>query len=93
MKYLTYILYSASLDKFYIGHTGDELNERLRRHLSDHDGFTSKAKDWKITYFEEFEFKQEAYARERQIKSWKSKKLIKQLNDKHNTADSAHPDL
>ena len=93
MKYRTYILYSVSLDKFYIGHTGDQLAERLRRHLSDHDGFTSKAKDWTITYFEEFETKTEAYARERQIKNWKSKKLIKQLIDKHTSTGSEHPDL
>jgi putative endonuclease len=38
-------LKSLSLGKFYIGHTGDDINERLRRHLSDHKGFTSSAKD------------------------------------------------
>ncbi|WP_251834110.1 GIY-YIG nuclease family protein [Kaistella pullorum] len=43
--YFCYILYSKSLDQFYIGHTGEELKERLRRHLSNHKGFTAKAKD------------------------------------------------
>ena len=42
------------MDKFYIGHTGDDVNESLRRHLSDHGGFTSKAKDWRIVHLEEF---------------------------------------
>ena len=77
--YFCYILYSKSLDQFYIGHTGEELKERLRRHLSNHKGFTAKAKDWFVVYFESFENKSSAYRRELQIKSWKSKKKIRQL--------------
>ncbi|MDX1270388.1 GIY-YIG nuclease family protein [Bizionia paragorgiae] len=30
--YLTYILYSDTLDRYYIGYTGDLLIERLRKH-------------------------------------------------------------
>jgi putative endonuclease len=74
-----YILHSIQLDKFYIGHTCDALEERLRKHISDHSGFTSKAKDWKIAYFEEFSDKGAAYARERSVKGWKSKKMITEL--------------
>jgi hypothetical protein len=33
---ITYILYSEILDKYYIGHTEQGMEERLRRHLSDH---------------------------------------------------------
>ena len=77
--YFCYILYSKSLDQFYIGHTGEELKERLRRHLSNHKGFTAKAKDWFVVYFESFENKSSAYRRELQIKSWKSKKKIREL--------------
>ena len=43
--YFCYILYSKSIDHFYIGHTGEDPHERLRKHLSDHKGFTSRAKD------------------------------------------------
>lgn len=32
MPYNTYILYSESLDRYYIGHSGDEMTERVRRH-------------------------------------------------------------
>ena len=74
-----YILYSLSLDRYYIGHTCEGLQERLRKHLSDHSGYTAKAKDWSVVYVEEFLSKSEAYAREREIKSWKSKKRIAQL--------------
>ncbi|MGE8553537.1 MAG: GIY-YIG nuclease family protein [Chryseobacterium jejuense] len=45
-----YILYSESLEKYYIGHSCDDLQERLRKHLANHKGFTSKAKDWIIVY-------------------------------------------
>ena len=75
----TYILYSETLDKFYIGHTCENINERLRKHLSNHKGFTANIKDWKIIYYETFENKSLAYKRELEIKSWKSKTKIKKL--------------
>ena len=69
-----YILYSKDLDKYYIGHTADVLDERLRKHNSNHRGFTGKAKDWEILYTEIFLSKDLAYTREREIKNWKSRK-------------------
>ena len=75
-----YILYSEQLDRFYVGHCQD-LEQRLERHLSNHKGFTAKAKDWEIVYSEEFPSKSLAYARERQVKNWKSKKAILELID------------
>ena len=74
-----YILFSQSLDKYYVGSTSLELNQRLRRHLSDHKGFTDKAKDWVIVYSEAFEDVSEARKRELQIKKWKSRTLIERL--------------
>ncbi len=71
-----YILYSASLDKFYIGHTCVDLNIRLQKHLTNHHGFTAKAKDWTIVHSEFFDNKTLAYAREREWKKWKSKAKI-----------------
>lgn len=44
----TCILFSSQLDKYYIGHTKSTPEERLRKHLTNHDGFTAKASDWKI---------------------------------------------
>ena len=88
MQFVVYILYSAVLDKFYIGHTGDDINERLRKHLSNHSGYTSKAKDWTIVYQELAEDKAAACKREFAIKKKKSKAFIRQL-----IAGSDHPDL
>jgi putative endonuclease len=76
-----YILHSERADKFYVGHTGDDIFQRLRKHNSYHKGFTGKFNDWKIVYTEDFPSKKEAYARERQVKSWKSRKLIERLID------------
>ncbi|MFN5024322.1 MAG: GIY-YIG nuclease family protein [Bacteroidota bacterium] len=36
LMFYLYILHSASADKFYVGYTGDEPNERVRKHNSNH---------------------------------------------------------
>ena len=77
--YTFYILYSVVRDRYYIGHTGDQMAERLRRHQSDHKGFTGGAGDWEVVYTAYFETKELAYAREREVKSWKSRKRIELL--------------
>ena len=74
-----YILYSVALDRYYIGHTSEILDERLRKHLSNHSGFTSKSKDWTLVYSEEFETKSLAYKRELEVKKWKSRIKIQKL--------------
>ena len=84
--WIFYILYSPILDKYYIGHTGDNLEERLRRHNTDHKGFTGGIGDWKVVYIEWFHTKVDAYRREREVKNWKSRRLIEKL------IDSEHPD-
>ncbi|SIT23838.1 putative endonuclease [Chryseobacterium ureilyticum] len=86
-----YILYSESLDKYYTGHSCEDLQERLRRHLSNHKGFTAKTKDWIIIYYETFDSKNNAYKREREIKDWKSKLKIQKLINDSNQIE--HPDL
>ena len=84
--YTVYILYSTIRDRFYIGFTGDEMQERLRRHHSNHKGFTGKIADWKIVYTESFPQKNEAMKRELEIKAWKSRKRIELLIAAKNTA-------
>ncbi|MBV6403683.1 MAG: hypothetical protein GFGODING_00427 [Flavobacteriales bacterium] len=74
-----YILYSATLDRYYVGHTAGPLEERLRRHMSGHRGWTGKAKDWRVVHREEFADKGSAYAREREVKSWKSRSRVEVL--------------
>jgi putative endonuclease len=52
--YYTYILFSPAKNNFYIGHTGDNLEERLRKHNSNHKGFTGTVADWQVVYFHTF---------------------------------------
>jgi len=79
MKFYTYILYSSALDSFYIGYTSMEIDERIKKHNTNQKGFTGRTKDWMCVYFEEYETKKEAYAREREIKAKKSRKYIENL--------------
>ena len=74
-----YVLYSSNLDKYYIGSTSDQLEERLRKHNSNHKGFTGSVNDWEIVHFEEFPVLKLARKREREIKSKKSRKYIEWL--------------
>jgi putative endonuclease len=78
-RFTLYILHSQFLNRFYIGYTSIDLNDRLDKHLSNHSGYTSKAKDWVIVYSEEFSDKKLAIAREKQVKGWKSSLKIRQL--------------
>jgi len=88
MFYL-YILHSQLRDKYYIGSTAN-LEDRLQSHNSNHSGFTGHTGDWVIVYTELFNTREEAYARERSIKKWKSRKLIERLIS---SAGSWHPDI
>ena len=74
-----YILYSKELNQYYIGHTSESLEERLRKHLSNHSGFTAIVKDWFVIYYEEFETKSLAYRRELEVKKWKSRARVEKL--------------
>ena len=85
MPYTFYILYSSRLDKYYLGHTGDAMEARLRRHNSNHKGFTGGKADWIVVYTEAYETKSEAYQRERTVKGWKSRRRMETL------IGSAHP--
>ena len=75
----TCILFSESLNKYYIGSTALLPEQRLLRHLEKHCGYTSKANDWKIVYYENYNTLSEARKRELQLKKWKNAARIAQL--------------
>jgi putative endonuclease len=76
--FYVYILYSKSIDKFYIGFTAMELCERLRRHLSSHKGFTRELKIGRLFISELIDTKQNL----KEIKNWKSRIKILELISK-----------
>ena len=74
-----YILYSTIKNRYYIGFTSDALLERIRRHNSNHKGFTGKTGDWELKYSETHDTKETALKREKEIKNWKSRIKIEKL--------------
>ncbi|MEL6636616.1 MAG: GIY-YIG nuclease family protein [Bacteroidota bacterium] len=79
MKTFTlYILYSQKIDRYYVGYTAN-LKARLLQHLSNHQGFTGRAKDWTIVFQQHFSSKTLAMDAERQIKRKKSRAYIQFL--------------
>ena len=77
-RFFTYILYSASIDKYYVGQTND-IHKRLHRHNAGLNRFSKRGIPWIIVYFEDFSSRAEAMRRERQIKAWKSRTKILEL--------------
>ena len=78
MPFHVYILYSSSLNQYYIGHT-ENLQDRIYRHTNSGSKSTKKTNDWVMKYSEEFQFRSEAMQRELEIKNKKSKKYIEWL--------------
>jgi putative endonuclease len=70
-KHFLYILYSLIKDRYYVGSTSDELESRIRKHNSNHAGFTGSVNDWELVHSEQFDDKVSAIKREKQIKMWK----------------------
>jgi putative endonuclease len=76
MSYFSYILYSASYNRFYKGHCVD-LTERLKQHNHGHTKSTKPFIPWEIIYFEEFETREEAVKRERYFKTAAGRRFLK----------------
>ena len=74
----TYIIYSESIDKFYVGYTHN-LTLRLERHNNGWGKYSSRGVPWNLVYSEEFSSKSEAIKRENEIKKKKSRKYIESL--------------
>jgi putative endonuclease len=76
--FYTYIIYSPTIDQFYIGHCQD-LQERLYRHNNSGTLATKKANDWVVVYSKQFDSRKEANYLEMIIKRKKSRKYIEWL--------------
>jgi putative endonuclease len=76
--FYTYIIYSKSKAKYYIGYTHN-LEKRLTRHNSGWSSSTKAGIPWKLVYFEEFDTKSKALKREYELKRMKSRKYIEEL--------------
>jgi putative endonuclease len=76
--FTTYVLYSVSYDKIYIGYTSDMV-ERLKSHNTlATKGYTIKFRPWIIVYTEDFELKSDAMKREKELKSSRGRNFIRE---------------
>ena len=80
MNYYLYILKSQSAEKYYTG-ISQNPERRLEYHNTIEKGYTSRYRPWKIVLVKGYKSKREAMSAERQIKSWKSRKMIEKLLD------------
>ncbi len=78
MLFFVYIIYSPTLNQYYIGHS-ENLQDRLFRHNNSGSKFTKRGNDWKLVYSEVFQTKSGASKRELEIKEKKSRKYIEWL--------------
>jgi len=78
MRYYVYILYSPSLDRYYVGYTHNP-EERLKEHNAGATTSTRRGRPWNLVYIEPYENKTDAIKREMAIKKMKSRKYIEQL--------------
>ena len=75
-----YIIYSKTLDKFYIGES-ENPNQRLQLHNEHYfkKAFTKSANDWALKLVFECEDKSKAQKLERFVKRMKSRKFIEKI--------------
>jgi len=76
--YKVYIIISLLKKRYYVGHTSD-LSRRLEEHNSGKNKSTKPYIPWAVVYSEVFNTKQDAYAREMKIKSYKGGRAFKSL--------------
>ncbi len=75
--YTTYVLYSASTDRLYIGQTNN-LEVRLQHHNAGKVRSTKTYGPWQVIYTEMFETRAEAMQREQELKSHQGRLFIRQ---------------
>jgi putative endonuclease len=77
--FTVYILFSDQLQKHYVGYTNKPVDQRVQEHLHNHQGFTSKAKDWKIIFQQQLVSKTDALLLERKIKKRGAKRYLNDI--------------
>ena len=75
MEFCVYIIYSPSIDKYYVGHT-ENLNKRIEEHRFKKN---LGANDWLLKYSETFFTRSEAMVREIEIKKKKRRTYLEWL--------------
>ena len=83
MSFFVYILRCAD-GSYYVGHT-DDLEPRIAAHQrGEIAGYTRKRRSVRLMFAEEFRTREEALARERQVKGWSRAKKEALMKDNWN---------
>jgi putative endonuclease len=75
MMYFVYIIYSESLQRYYVGSTNN-ISDRLRRHNSGQGKYTRIGIPWKLINSFEFSTRPEAVRLEMKIKKRGIKRFL-----------------
>jgi putative endonuclease len=78
MLYHVYILQSQTTGRYYIGQSID-VRARIAYHNANYSLSLKNRGPWKLVYTEQYASRSEAVRRERQIKSWKDRRMIEKL--------------
>ena len=77
--YITYIIFSSTIQKYYVGQTGD-LIRRLEEHNRGKTPFMSRGVPWILIYSKEFSSRSEAIKLESFIKKRGAARFLKDNN-------------
>jgi len=75
--YTVYILNSFTYRKTYTGYTSNLLERFYSHNIYGQKGWTKSFRPWVFIYSEVFEIKEEAVAREKELKSGKGREWVK----------------
>ena len=76
-EFVTYILFSPSTGKKYVGFTSDLINRIKSHNIYDKKGYTSRFRPWEVLHVEFFDNKTDAIKREKWFKSGVGREYIK----------------
>ncbi|HEY0029846.1 MAG TPA: GIY-YIG nuclease family protein [Bacteroidia bacterium] len=76
MEFVTYILYSYSAKRYYIG-LSSNIIQRIYWHNNANKGFTTRFRPWEVIHIEFHETKGQARDKEKYFKTGKGREWIK----------------
>ncbi|MBR1808571.1 MAG: GIY-YIG nuclease family protein [Paludibacteraceae bacterium] len=77
--FTVYVLYSDIFNKIYIGYTSDIENRIIAHNHPNNKGWTKTFQPWRIIYSENYDNKQQAMMREKQLKTSRGRAFIHSL--------------
>ena len=79
MPFAVYVIYSPSIDRYYVGHAEDPALRLERDHNGGRNKSTKTGRPWEHKWARWFKTRAEAMAMERTIKARKSRAYIEEL--------------